>query len=64
MPKQKTHKGLSKRMKLTGSGKVKRRRSCGSHLMSTKNAKRRRGIGRSAILGGALGKTCKSLLGK
>ncbi len=64
MPKQKTHKGLSKRMKLTGTGKVRRRRSCGSHLMSTKNSKRRRRIGSSAILGGALGKTCKSLLRK
>lgn len=64
MPKQKTHKGLSKRVKVTGSGKVKRRRSCGSHLMSTKNSKRRRRIRGSAILGGALGKTAKGLLGK
>jgi len=32
--------------------------------MSTKNAKRRRRIGSSAILGGALGKTAKGLLGK
>ena len=64
MPKQKTHKGLKKRVKLTGTGKVKRRRSFGSHLMSTKNAKRRRRIAGSAILGGSLGKTAKSLLGK
>ena len=64
MPKQKTHKGLKKRVKLTGTGKVKRRRSFGSHLMSTKNAKRRRRIGSSAIICGSLGKTAKSLLGK
>ena len=64
MPKQKTHKGLKKRVKLTGTGKVKRRRSFGSHLMSTKNAKRRRRIGSSAIIGGSLGKTARSLLGK
>ena len=55
MPKQKTHKGLKKRVKLTGTGKVKRRRSFGSHLMSTKNAKRRRRIAGSSILGGSLG---------
>lgn len=64
MPKQKTHKGLSKRMKLTGSGKVKRKRSYGSHLMSTKNAKRRRRIGSSTIVTGAVAKTCKAALGK
>lgn len=64
MPKQKTHKGLSKRMKLTGSGKVVRKRSFGSHLMSTKNAKRRRRIGSSAVVGGSLGKTAKTLLRK
>ena len=64
MPKQKTHKGISKRMKVTGSGKVKRKRSFGSHLMSTKNAKRRRRIGSSTIVGGSLGKTCKEQLCK
>jgi len=64
MPKQKTHKGLSKRIKITGSGKVKRKKSCGSHLMSTKNAKRRRRIGSSTIVGGKVGKTTKELLCK
>ena len=64
MPKQKTHKGLSKRVKVTGSGKVKRKRSFGSHLMSTKNAKRRRRIGSSTIIGGLIGKTTKSQLCK
>ncbi len=56
MPKQRTHKGLSKRVKITGTGKVKRRHSFGSHLMSTKNAKRRRRIGGSSILGGKIAK--------
>ena len=64
MGKQKTHKGLSKRIKITGSGKVLRKRCNGSHLMSTKNAKRRRRIGGSAVLGGLLGKTMKTELGK
>ena len=64
MPKQKTHKGLAKRVKITASGKVKRRRANGSHLMSTKNARRRRRIGSTAILGGALAKTAKEQLGK
>jgi len=62
--KQKTHKGLSKRVKVTGSGKVKRNRANGSHLMSTKNAKRRRRIRSSNILTGAIAKTAIVHLGK
>ncbi len=64
MPKQKTHKGLTKRVKITAAGKVKRKRSCGSHLMSGKSAKRRRRIGSSAIMTGTTAKTVKSQLGK
>jgi large subunit ribosomal protein L35 len=63
MPKQKTHKGASKRIKVTGTGKLKRKRSCGSHLMSTKNAKRRRRIGGSEIITGSTARTVKSRLG-
>ena len=64
MPKQKTHKGLSKRVKITGSGKVKRSRANGSHLMSTKNSKRRRRITSATIMVGAIGKTAKAQLCK
>jgi len=64
MPKQKTHKGLSKRVKITASGKVKYRRSCGGHLMSGKNAKRRRRIDSSSIVTGASARTIKAKLGK
>ncbi|MEE9369840.1 MAG: 50S ribosomal protein L35 [Sedimentisphaerales bacterium] len=64
MPKQKTHKGLAKRVKITAKGRLKRKRSCGSHLMSGKNAKRRRRIGSSAIMTGATAKTIKTQLGK
>jgi len=39
MPKQKSHKGLSKRVKVTATGKVKNHRSGDGHLMSSKNAK-------------------------
>jgi large subunit ribosomal protein L35 len=50
MPKQKTHKGLLKRVKLTSSGKVKCRHSGTGHLMSGKNAKRRRRLSNSAVI--------------
>jgi large subunit ribosomal protein L35 len=64
MPKQKTHKGLTKRIKVTAGGRLKRKRSGGGHLMSTKNAKRRRKIAGSAIVTGAVVKTLKMRLGK
>jgi len=54
MPKQKTHKGLSKRVKVTAGGKIKHRRAGGGHLMSGKNAKRRRRIGSSAVITGTI----------
>ena len=65
MPKQKSHKGLSKRIKVSGTGKVRRKRCNGSHLMSTKNAKRRRRIGDTTCVTGKVAKTilqalCKS----
>jgi len=63
MPKQKTHKGLSKRVKVTASGKIKRKRAGAGHLMSSKNAKRRRRIGSSAVVGGALAKKYCTILG-
>ncbi len=59
MGKMKTHKGLSKRVKVTASGKIKRNRSNGSHLMRTKNAKRRRRISSPAYLTGIM---CKKIL--
>ena len=42
MPKQKTHKGLKKRVKVTARGKIKRKRAFAGHLMSGKGGKRRR----------------------
>jgi large subunit ribosomal protein L35 len=59
MPKQKTHKGLTKRIKITAGGKVKHRRAGSSHLMRSKNAKRRRRISSPAIITSASAKTIK-----
>jgi len=46
--KAKTHKGLAKRIKVTGSGKLVRHKGGKSHLQSGKSAKRRRNL-RSAV---------------
>ncbi len=64
MPKQKTHKGLKKRVKVTASGKIKRNRTGAGHLMSTKNAKRRRRVNSSTMMNSTTAKTCKVALCK
>lgn len=47
MPKMKTHRGAFKRFKRTASGKLKRNRAFGSHLLQHKSSKRKRRIGQS-----------------
>ncbi len=42
MPKNKTHKGTKKRIRITAGGKVMRRRPFGSHLLTKKSANRKR----------------------
>jgi large subunit ribosomal protein L35 len=50
MPKMKTHRGAAKRFKLTGTGKVKRRKAFHSHILTSKTAKRKRGLRKSSVL--------------
>lgn len=42
MPKLKTHSGIAKRIKLSATGKLLRRRAYRSHLLSGKSAARKR----------------------
>lgn len=51
MPKMKTHKGAKKRFSVTGSGKVKRGRAFHSHILTKKDAKRKRRLRRSSLIG-------------
>lgn len=48
--KMKTNKGAAKRMRVTGSGKVKRKKAFGRHIMRTKNAKRLKNIKSTAYV--------------
>ncbi|HOK95916.1 MAG TPA: 50S ribosomal protein L35 [Anaerohalosphaeraceae bacterium] len=64
MPKLKTHKGLAKRVKITGSGKVKRHRCNHGHLLSGKSSKERRISGGQEIVKGVLAKKIRILLNK
>ncbi len=42
MPKMKTHKGLTKRIKVSARGKLRYNKSNAGHLMSGKDGNRRR----------------------
>ena len=52
MPKQKTHKGMQKRFKLTASGKAKHRKAFRGHRLSHKGAKRVRQLRQDAVMTG------------
>jgi len=53
MPKQKTHKGMKKRFKVTATGKVKHRKAYRGHLLSGKSASRRRRLRSDGVVVGA-----------
>ena len=62
--KMKTHRGAAKRMKVTGSGKVKRNKAYKGHILTKKTAKRKRDLRKAAILGSADKKRMKAVLNK
>ena len=53
MPKMKTHRGAKKRYKVTGTGKILRRKTNRSHILEKKPSKRtRRLAGMTEVTGG------------
>jgi len=63
MSKQKTHKGLAKRVKVTGRGKVKRKRAGAGHLMSSKSGNRCRNLRKATGASAAMTKKIREALG-
>lgn len=63
MPKIKTHKGTDKRVSLTASGKIMRKRAFGNHMLSKKSKGRKRAIKNAAIVTGKMAKNVKKSLG-
>ncbi len=63
MPKMKTHSGAKKRFKLTGTGKVKARRSHSSHILEKKSPKRKRSMAQPIIVSKHDEPRIKQLLG-
>ncbi|HCU93758.1 MAG TPA: 50S ribosomal protein L35 [Actinobacteria bacterium] len=64
MPKMKTHSGASKRFRLTGSGKVMRRRANRNHLLEHKPTRRTRRLSGDLTLAPSDVRKIKKLLAK
>jgi large subunit ribosomal protein L35 len=50
MPKIKTHRGAAKRFKVTGTGKIMRRKGYKSHLLTGKSSKRTKKLRKAALV--------------
>lgn len=63
MPKLKTRKAVAKRVRVTRNGKVLRHRAGKRHLLSSKNARRRRRLRRVVGVAPGEARRIKRLLG-
>ena len=63
MPKQKTSSGARKRFKVSGAGKLLRRRAMQSHNLEKKSPKRKRRFGKDQSVSPADTKTVERQLG-
>ena len=63
MPKMKTHRGAAKRFKITGSGKVRRRKAFRGHYLEPKPTTRTRRLAGTAPVARADRSQVKRLLG-
>jgi large subunit ribosomal protein L35 len=63
MPKMKTHRGAAKRFRVTGKGKLIRKKAYNSHLFSSKNAKRLRSLERTQEVSPADDANVRKVLG-
>ena len=64
MPKMRTHRGAAKRFKITGTGRILRRKAYRDHLLEHKPSSRTRRLGREAEVVGGDKKRIKRMLGR
>ena len=64
MPKQKTHKGAAKRLKVTGTGKIQRRNAWRGHNKHKKTSRRWRRVAGESTLKGGDAKRARRMLGR
>lgn len=63
MPKMKTHRGAAKRFKVTGTGKIMRRKAFRSHILEKKSAARKRRLANEVEVTGGDANHVKRQLG-
>jgi large subunit ribosomal protein L35 len=64
MPKNKTHKGTSKRVRVTGTGKLVREQANNQHKFEHKSSRRKRRLGLDEVVSPADTKKLNKLLGR
>ena len=63
MPKMKTHRGAAKRIKVTGTGKLRRRQAFMNHILEKKSSTRTRRLNREADVAPSDERKMRRLLG-
>ena len=64
MPKMKTDKGAAKRVKVTGTGRLRRRHAFLNHILEKKSANRKRRLASGTEVAPADARQIKRLLGR
>ncbi|RJQ70501.1 50S ribosomal protein L35 [Pseudonocardiaceae bacterium YIM PH 21723] len=64
MPKQKTHKGTAKRVRVTGTGKLRREKAGKRHLLERKSSKQTRQLAGTTEVAATEVPRIKKLLGR
>ena len=62
MPKAKTRKSAAKRLRRTGTGKIKRAQAYASHLLSGKKRKRKTRLRKTVLVSGHDAKSIRRLM--
>ncbi len=62
MPKQKTKRSAAKRFRVTATGKIKRKKAYLSHILTSKDRKRKRRLRKPAFVAAVEAKRIKKLI--
>jgi len=62
MPKMKSNSGAKKRFKVTGKGKIKRKKAYKAHILTKKRSKRKRNLGKDTLVDSTNKKHIKQLI--
>ena len=62
MPKMKTHSGAKKRLRRTGTGKIKREKAFRSHILTKMSPKRKRSLRKAGLVDPADAKRINKLI--